>query len=548
MAKKTVKRLKRIVLAEVSLVDHPACEKATVERVALAKAMAPGDSGFDSEGLVLSADEIGPLRKFFRRLFGGGAAGGGAADPDGTAAPVTAEDGWFGCVLEKCDECGAAGLEKVIAGGEIIGRVDKANKKPYGDVDYADPGYQADKKKRYPLDTEAHIRAAWSYIGQDKNAKKYTAEQVKSIKAKIVAAWKAKIDKDGPPSAAEKSDSKKAWHADPGYLRDAQYPLDTIEHIVEAWAAVTKFEKGGTDYKPEQLAAMKRRTIAVWKRRIAPEGPPGAAEWLKTEFQKGLYAVAVLAQLVEQLDWLCQGQVDERAREGDDSKVPDDLKQLRDQLGEVLVAMAQEETGELKDGEEGDTAMALSQEAKDYIKSLMERDGGELGEFLSKGRSKADVDKAQKAHDLTAEMGAGDHGSDDDTDKCDEKGNVVKRGRFSKADKDRINSLHDVTKSLGANCDTTKSAESQEIKALRSEFGELKNSIASLVDALGKTAAPIKVNLGPGESADKTGAEDPNKAKSAGAEERIIVNDTRDITKHLAARARQGMPLEQALN
>lgn len=63
-------------------------------------------------------------------------------------------------------------------------------KKPYGDVNYADPGYQSDGKKRYPLDTEAHVKAAWSYINQEDNAKKYTADQVKAIKGRIKAAGK----------------------------------------------------------------------------------------------------------------------------------------------------------------------------------------------------------------------------------------------------------------------------------------------------------------------------------------------------------------------
>src|SRR6185312_5147778 len=40
----------------------------------------------------------------------------------------------------------------------------KASKTPYGDVAYADPGYQSDKKKRYPIDSADHVRAAWSYI------------------------------------------------------------------------------------------------------------------------------------------------------------------------------------------------------------------------------------------------------------------------------------------------------------------------------------------------------------------------------------------------
>lgn len=63
-------------------------------------------------------------------------------------------------------------------------------KKPYGDVAYADPGYQKDGKKRYPLDTKEHVRAAWSYVNMPKNAKAYSADQLSSIKGKIRAAAK----------------------------------------------------------------------------------------------------------------------------------------------------------------------------------------------------------------------------------------------------------------------------------------------------------------------------------------------------------------------
>jgi uncharacterized protein len=62
-------------------------------------------------------------------------------------------------------------------------------KKPYGDVTYADPGYR-DNRKRYPIDTEAHARAAWSYINQAGNASEYTADQLKAIKGRIRAALK----------------------------------------------------------------------------------------------------------------------------------------------------------------------------------------------------------------------------------------------------------------------------------------------------------------------------------------------------------------------
>lgn len=62
--------------------------------------------------------------------------------------------------------------------------------KPYGNVTYADPGYQSDGKKRYPIDTEEHVRAALSYIGKAKNAGRYSAQQLASIKAKIRSAAK----------------------------------------------------------------------------------------------------------------------------------------------------------------------------------------------------------------------------------------------------------------------------------------------------------------------------------------------------------------------
>ncbi len=75
----------------------------------------------------------------------------------------------------------------------------KEGEDKYGDVKFAD-----EKNKKYPIDTEKHIRAAWNYINKAKNAAKYDAEDLKSIKGKIIAAWKEKIDKEGPPSA-EKS-------------------------------------------------------------------------------------------------------------------------------------------------------------------------------------------------------------------------------------------------------------------------------------------------------------------------------------------------------
>lgn len=63
-------------------------------------------------------------------------------------------------------------------------------KEPYGDVKYADPGYQEDGKKRYPLDSEEHCRAAWSYINMPKNAAKYSPKELELVKGRIKAALK----------------------------------------------------------------------------------------------------------------------------------------------------------------------------------------------------------------------------------------------------------------------------------------------------------------------------------------------------------------------
>ncbi len=55
----------------------------------------------------------------------------------------------------------------------------------YGDVKYAD-----ETNKKYPIDTDKHIRAAHSYINHPDNAAKYTNDDVKMIKRRIDEAAK----------------------------------------------------------------------------------------------------------------------------------------------------------------------------------------------------------------------------------------------------------------------------------------------------------------------------------------------------------------------
>jgi len=56
---------------------------------------------------------------------------------------------------------------------------------PKKKVQYADP-----KNYKYPLDTEKHVRAAWSYIHMPRNRKMYTASELAAMEAKIKRAGK----------------------------------------------------------------------------------------------------------------------------------------------------------------------------------------------------------------------------------------------------------------------------------------------------------------------------------------------------------------------
>lgn len=90
---------------------------------------------------------------------------------------------------------------KAISKREDVSPADKKRAvAEYGKVTYADP-----KNKKYPVDTEKHIRAAWSYINMPRNSAKYSSSETASIKRRIVSAWKRVIDKNGPPQA------KKEW-------------------------------------------------------------------------------------------------------------------------------------------------------------------------------------------------------------------------------------------------------------------------------------------------------------------------------------------------
>jgi hypothetical protein len=63
----------------------------------------------------------------------------------------------------------------------------KEGEREYGDVKFADP-----TNNKYPLDTEKHIRAAWSYAHHKDNAAKYDKDEMETIRNRIKRAAKDK--------------------------------------------------------------------------------------------------------------------------------------------------------------------------------------------------------------------------------------------------------------------------------------------------------------------------------------------------------------------
>jgi len=156
------------------------------------------------------------------------------ARPANDRARVLSVKGEFGEMLARCglsdsdvDILVNEGLEALLERRDA--------QKPWGDVTYADPGYQDDKVRRYPIHTESNIRAAWSYINMPKNQRAYTSEQIARIKARIIAAWKDKIDKDGPPSAKADLDDDYL----PSFL---ETPMDELRVAHEARALLSQLK------------------------------------------------------------------------------------------------------------------------------------------------------------------------------------------------------------------------------------------------------------------------------------------------------------------
>jgi len=409
---------------------------------------------------------------------------------------------------------------RFVKGGDAPGEGDK----PYGDVRYADPGYQSDKQKRYPIDNEQHIRAAWSYINKPKNASQYTAEQVDRIKARIIAAWKKKIDKEGPPAAQEENKA-----ADGDLTKD----MDGVNYMA-THSAMAKFHShqaasagdgaDGADgcgelhkaaagahaeafmaHHADMADKMAKSDMAFdatrkcygmgkaapsdvqWEKARAAlsGGSPAIGKALRArvtaKFGKGLATVGQLSFLLSQLYDLCEACHEEAEAEGDNTPLCDMFEDAVKSVSAVLVAMAQEETDELfqedGSGEDYDAAsepaMALAAMSAHYAEPLVK--------FLSEAGNRKRTAAALAKHIPNSKVAALARAAED------LRADVEKRGaRHSAADQARLQKAHDLMKELGAECGTTASG---------AKMGEAADLLKSRMDDLAVENAALKATL-----------------------------------------------------
>lgn len=233
-------------------------------------------------------------------------------------------------------------LEKAMSKGE------------YGthkEAGYADPGLQDDEKPRYPLKKdgewdEERIRAAWNYIHVEKNQEPYTASEVKEIEHRIIHAWKEAIDPAGPPSAAD----------------------------------------GGAKGKKE--GDNSEKSVPDSQLGVSPMPEPVTIDPV---LKKGMYDVAQLAFLLQELAQIQSSAEWETMLEGDKSKIPGKLKASVKQLTAVLRGMVDEETAELIGDPETPNPPALEMAAKALLAKRTpptpEELYAKLGEMLSLGKT-----------------------------------------------------------------------------------------------------------------------------------------------------------------
>jgi phage I-like protein len=183
----------------------------------------------------------------------------------------------------------------------------------YGSVTFADA-----KNRKYPIDSEAHVRAAWSYINMPKNAGKYSSSDVATIKGRIKAAGK-KYGIDFSDDDGDKKDKAES---------SLVYAAATVDLEGQTPAEIVYLPRGEMTIRPRVAGKAKEVTVKVdaavaetlqadlTKRLADPIRPyagfdhqPGAASFLPKAFKWDEDKGVVL-----EVDWTQRGRDDVAGR------------------------------------------------------------------------------------------------------------------------------------------------------------------------------------------------------------------------------------------
>ena len=355
----------------------------------------------------------------------------------------------------------AGDLDKVATREDVSSADKKRATAEYGDVTYAD-----EKNKKYPIDTEEHIRAAWNYISKPKNAGKYDAADVKKIKAKIVSAWKKTIDKNGPPSAAgEKAmqieELKKLAALGKPSGRDwMQWAADRMQRFTakagETFDAAAFAKVAGARF----VELAKEHGVALEEperfEKVAfdPDGWSFLGSLKTRQSLDALYVYALLESLL-------QSEMYEQVHDAEDDAQEEDLRTALEAIADFIASEIHEDEG---DG--GPLAMA------DDPADLAKRNAGPKDMINEKN--------AQEMHDHALSKGAKCKAAE----KADEGEGLQKAAPESNTD-ELQKSLADVNERLAkfeAERETERKAGEERESGLRKQVDELR----SQVDRFGK--------------------------------------------------------------
>jgi hypothetical protein len=277
--------------------------------------------------------------------------------------------------------------------------------------------------------------------------------------------WKSRRDESTFKTKAELRKHHEQLDADTA----AATTVDPVQKSLDEINAALGIEKKDNAAKPGKTdASGKAAAVSADEDGNAIDPVTGKRKKKPKKFadaealKKGLYDVGRFADLITQLNWLANDAMSERAWEGDNSTVPDQIKAGVATLCAAIRAMVIEETTELFDPENENDALLIN---------VLEMAAGVPADAMKALVKFAQSDEAlAKCRDAVEKAGA----------------------RHSKTDQTRIQDAHDNLVAAGADCGMDKGKKTEDLEKAADELSKAN----ARGDALQKAMDNITSQLG----------------------------------------------------